>query len=204
MSLFDRVTVRRVDLGEMDDGGYGPRKTYSYDYDQYGVHKTTHYGEPEVSPSKFPPSKPSKPKPKRKPKKKGSLRQLKTKVWMRPPNGDYELVAAFKAKGDGHLFADSKKSSPLVRGGGKFVVEDKDEASELTESFYKRTSGFQVDDIDVSFGPYNIGTPDHFGLVFKQGMSEHSVTLMPIQLKPMADGLRKLARHIEKAKLPRK
>jgi len=86
----------------------------------------------------------------------------------------------------------------------RMLGEDEDEASELTESFYKRTSGFQVDDIDVSFGPYNIGTPDHFGLVFKQGMSEHSVTLMPIQLKPMADGLRKLARHIEKAKLPRK
>lgn len=55
--------------------------------------------------------------------KKGSLRQLKYKVWMMT-GSDTELAAAFKAKGDAHAWATSKKDSPFVKEGGKFVAED--------------------------------------------------------------------------------
>jgi hypothetical protein len=69
--------------------------------------------------------------------RKGSLRDLKTKVWMVPPKGggDSVLVAAFKSKGDAHLFTDTKKASPLVKEGGGFLVDDEDEDAEaaLTE-----------------------------------------------------------------------
>ncbi len=57
--------------------------------------------------------------------KKGSLRQLKHKVWM-TTGSDSELAAAFRAKGDAHAWATSKKDSPFVKGGGKFVAEDQD------------------------------------------------------------------------------
>jgi hypothetical protein len=55
--------------------------------------------------------------------KKGSLRQLKYKVWMRAGD-NYELAAAFKAKGDAHAWQMSKQSSPFVKEGGAFVVEE--------------------------------------------------------------------------------
>lgn len=70
--------------------------------------------------------------------KKGSLRALKHKVWMSPPKGstaEAELMAAFKAKGDAHLFADSKKTSPFVKEGGAFVVEDESALAENTSRF---------------------------------------------------------------------
>jgi len=59
-------------------------------------------------------------------KRKGSLRDLKHKVWMVGAEGataEPVLVAAFQSAGDAHLFADSKKNSPFVRSGGGFLVD---------------------------------------------------------------------------------
>jgi len=72
-------------------------------------------------------------------KKKGSLTQLKHKVWMLSADDQVGLVAAFRAKGDAHAWQMSKATSPFVKGGGSFVVEGEDGESALAEQLAELT-----------------------------------------------------------------